>query len=64
MIYVGVKFLFVKNAVLDYVHEKGLNCSESVWRGEKLNNKIKELLDFAIERAKENNRKTVLDRDL
>jgi len=58
------KSLYVKNAVLKYVHDKGINCSELVWKGDTLQKKIKLLLDEAILRARQNFRKTVMDRDL
>jgi len=57
-------FLYVKSAVLNYVHEQGVNCSESVWRGSVLQEKIKHILDEAVLRARKNFRKTVIDRDL
>ena len=58
------KNLYVKSAVLSYVHDQGLYCSEEVWKGPLLQIKIKQLLDEAIIRARQNFRKTVLGRDL
>ena len=58
------QYLYVKSAVLKYVHDKGINCSELVWKGATLQKKIKQLLDEAIIRARQNFRKTVMDRDL
>ena len=58
------QYLYVKSAVLKYVHDKGINCSELVWRESVLQKKIKQILDEAILRARKNFRKTLLDRDL
>ncbi|MFW9877328.1 MAG: hypothetical protein ACFFG0_29925 [Candidatus Thorarchaeota archaeon] len=58
------KFFFVKNYILTYIHAKGFKCSGNVLNSEKLNEKIKSILDEAIRRAKENLRKTVFERDL
>ena len=58
------KFIYVQSYVLKYIHSKGLDCSENVIKSEKLNQLIKQIIDRAIERAKGNFRKTVMDRDL
>jgi len=56
--------LFVKSKVRDYVHSKECNASSDVLDGDSLDKIIKGLLDRAIERAKANNRKTVMEKDL
>lgn len=56
--------LYVKSKVMKYVHSKGFNCSASVCDGPKLDRIIKNVLDEAIIRARQNFRKTVIDRDL
>ncbi|TXT61231.1 MAG: hypothetical protein BAJALOKI2v1_40023 [Promethearchaeota archaeon] len=56
--------LYVKSKVRDYINGKGLNTSSTVVDGTQLNERIMEILDKAIERAKANKRKTVKPRDL
>ncbi|HUS50816.1 MAG TPA: hypothetical protein VMZ91_11675 [Candidatus Paceibacterota bacterium] len=58
------KRMFVQNQILIYLHSKGMFCSEMVYKGERLNQKLKTLLDDAIIRAKENKRRTVQEKDL
>lgn len=56
--------IFVKAKVRDYVHSKDCNASGDVLDSDALDKIIKGLLDKAIERAKANNRKTVMEKDL
>lgn len=56
--------LFVKSKVRDYIHSKDCNTSGDVLDGDSLDKVIKSILDKAIERAKANNRKTVMEKDL
>ncbi len=56
--------IFVKSKVRDYVHSKECNTSGDVLDGDALDKVLKEILDKAIERAKANNRKTVMEKDL
>jgi hypothetical protein len=58
------KKLIVQNQIMAYVHSKGIKCSEKVFKGDKLNEIVKEHLDRAIARARANFRKTVLEKDL
>ena len=64
MPYYADKYLYVKNSVLEYIHSKEMYCSGKVNKGFKLNDIIKQILDEAIERAKQNFRKTVMAKDL
>ena len=56
--------LFVKSKVREYIKSKGCNTSGDVLDGDALNNFIMSVLDKAIARAKNKNRKTVQERDL
>lgn len=56
--------LFVKSAIRGYIKESGCNTATDVTETDALNEIIIEVLDSAIKRAKANNRKTVLVRDL
>lgn len=56
--------IFVKSKVRDYVHSKDCNTSSDVLDGGALDKIIRELLNKAVERAKANNRKTVMSKDL
>ncbi len=56
--------LFVKSKVRDYIHSKECNASGDVLDGDALDKVIKNILDKAIDRAKANNRKTVMEKDL
>ena len=56
--------LFVKSKVRDFIHSKDCNTSGDVLDGDALDKIIKGLLDKAIDRAKANNRKTVMEKDL
>jgi histone H3/H4 len=60
----SLETLIVKSKVRDYIKEKGLNTSKAVVDGNRLNLRIAEILDNAIQRAKENGRKTVKPRDI
>lgn len=60
----GVEPLYVKSKVREFIKGKGCNTSSGVLDGATLNKIIMELLDNAVRRAKENNRKTVKARDL
>lgn len=54
--------LVVASKLKNYIREKsGMNTSGAVM--EALSNKIRQLCDQAIERAKQDGRKTVMDRD-
>lgn len=59
-----VEPLYVKSKIRDYINGKGLNTSSTVVDGDKLNERIMEIIDKAAERAKANKRKTVKPRDL
>lgn len=54
--------LVVISKVKEYVKEKGLQTSETAI--DALSDAVRELLDKAIERAKDNGRQTVKDRDI
>jgi len=56
--------LYVKSKIREYIKENGLQTSSSVIDGEVLNERIIEILDQAIDRAKKNKRKTVKARDI
>jgi histone H3/H4 len=56
--------LIVKSKVREYIKEHGLNTAKAVVDGDKLDGRIKTILDNAIKRAKENGRKTLKPRDL
>ena len=56
--------LFIKYKIIKYMHDKGYNVSEKVFRGDKLNDLIINILDKAITRAKANGRQMVLERDV
>ncbi len=54
----------VKSRVKDYISEKGLRSSSSIFRTSILSERIRDILDNAIIRAEANDRKTVMSRDL
>lgn len=54
--------LVVISKVKEYVKGKGLQTSETAV--DALSNAVRELLDKAVERAKDNGRQTVKDRDI
>jgi len=54
--------LVVVSKVKDYVKEQGMQTSETAI--EALSNAVRELLDRATARAKDNGRQTVKDRDI
>ena len=54
--------LIVQSKVKEFV--KGKGCQTSATAIEALSNKVKDLLNEAVERAKSNNRATVKDRDI
>ncbi len=56
--------LVVKSKVRDYIHQKECNASGEVLDNGALDKVIKEVLDKAVERAKANGRKTVMEKDL
>ncbi len=56
--------LYVKSKIREYIKDKGLQTSSGVIDGEVLNERILEIIDQAIDRAKANNRKTVKARDI
>ena len=58
------KSFVVKNAVGEYIREKELKVSSELFDDDGLNAIIKALLDKACDRAKANNRKTVMKQDL
>lgn len=58
----GSEVLVVASKLKKYVREKsGMNTSAAVM--EVLSNKLRQLCDQAVENAKRDNRKTVMDRD-
>lgn len=59
-----VDTLFVKSKVRDYIKSKKCNTSGDVIDGPVLNDRIIDILDKAVERAKANGRKTVQEKDL
>lgn len=54
--------LVVVSKVKEYVKTKGLQTSETAV--DALSDSVRELLDKAVERAKDNGRQTVKDRDI
>jgi len=54
--------LVVVSKVKEYVKSKGLQTSETAV--DALSNSVRELLDKAAERAKDNGRQTIKDRDI
>ena len=56
--------LFVKSKIKDYVKSKSMNSSDDVINGTVLQERIIEILDNGIERAKANGKKTLQERDL
>ncbi|TFF99321.1 MAG: GTP-binding protein, partial [Promethearchaeota archaeon] len=54
----------VKSRIKDYIRGKGFRSSKSIFKSSILNERIRELLDKAVCRAIENDRKTVKPRDL
>ncbi|MFH0799936.1 MAG: hypothetical protein V2A66_07145 [Pseudomonadota bacterium] len=54
--------LVVVSKVKEYVKGKGLQTSETAV--DALSNSVRELLDKAAERAKDNGRQTIKDRDI
>ena len=60
--------LYVKSKIKDYIKAKGLNSSGELIDGTDreniLNDLITEALDKAADRAKANNRKTLMPKDL
>ena len=56
------EILVVVSKVKDYIKEQGLQTSETAV--ESLSNAVRELIDKAIARAKDNGRQTVKDRDI
>lgn len=54
--------LVVVSKIKEYVKTKGLQTSETAV--EALSDAVRELLDKAVERAKDNGRQTVKDRDI
>ncbi|MBD3211326.1 MAG: DUF1931 domain-containing protein [Candidatus Lokiarchaeota archaeon] len=54
----------MKSKVRDYIKSKDCNTSGDVIDGDSLNNRIIDILDKAVERAKANGRKTVQEKDL
>jgi histone H3/H4 len=56
--------LFVKSKVREYIKGNGCNTSSGILDGDTLNKIIMGILDAAINRAKNNSRKTVKARDL
>jgi len=59
-----VDTLFVKSKIREYIKSKDCNTSSSILEGDMLNERIVEILDRAIDRAKANGRKTVKARDI
>ncbi len=60
----GGDVLFVKSKIRDYIKSKGCNTSGDVIDGKVLNDRLIELIDKAVARAKANGRKTVQEKDL
>jgi histone H3/H4 len=60
----NVEPLYVKSKIREYLKSKDCNTSSSVIDGDKLNARIIEILDRAIDRAKKNGKKTVKPRDI
>lgn len=58
------KQMFVKKKIWEYVHSNNMNISGDVLNGGKLSVKITAILDDAMQRAKDNKRKTVKEKDL
>ena len=56
------EILVVVSKVKEYVKTKGMQTSETAV--EALSDAVRELLDKAVERAKDNGRQTVKDRDI
>lgn len=56
--------LYVKSKIREYIKAHNCNTSKSVLDGDKLNERIINILDYAIDRAKKNGRKTVKPRDI
>lgn len=56
------EILVVQSKVKEYI--KGKGCQTSATAIDALSNKVKNLLNEAVERAKSNNRATVKDRDI
>lgn len=56
------EILVVQSKVKEYI--KGKGCQTSATAIDALSEKVKQLLNEAIERAKSNNRATVKDRDI
>lgn len=59
-----VDTLFVKSKVREYINNKDCNTGGEVVDGDVLNDRIVDILDKAIARAKANGRKTVQEKDL
>jgi histone H3/H4 len=55
--------LFVKKTVRDFVNGLGCNVSSKVLDGSALNNQMKKLLTLAVERTKNQKRKTLMPKD-
>ncbi len=56
------EILVVQSKVKEYI--KGKGCQTSATAIDALSNRVKDLLNDAVERAKSNNRATVKDRDI
>lgn len=56
------EILVVVSKIKDYVKSKGFQTSETAV--ESISNAVRELLDKAIARAKDNGRQTIKDRDI
>lgn len=56
------EIMVVVSKVKEYVKSKGMQTSETAV--EALSDSLRELLDKAVERAKDNGRQTVKDRDI
>ncbi len=59
-----VDTLFVKSKIKDYIKSKDCYTGGEVVDGDVLNDRIVDILDKAIGRAKANGRKTVQEKDL
>ncbi|TFG00668.1 MAG: hypothetical protein EU541_01655 [Promethearchaeota archaeon] len=59
-----VDTLFVKSKIREYINSKDCNTGGEVVDGDVLNDRIVDILDKAIARAKANGRKTVQEKDL